>query len=37
MGMKIKYNRVSTLQQSGDRFQVDDTKYDLILFDKISG
>ena len=37
MGMKIKYNRVSTLQQSGDRFQVDETKYDLVLFDKISG
>ncbi len=37
MGMKIKYNRVSSLGQSGDRFQVDETKYDLVLFDKISG
>ncbi len=37
MGMKIKYNRVSTLGQTGDRFQVDETKYDLVLFDKISG
>jgi len=37
MGLKIKYNRVSTNQQSGDRFQTDETKYDLILFDKISG
>ena len=35
--MKIKYNRVSTLQQSGDRFSVDSDKYDLVLFDKISG
>ena len=37
MGMKIKYNRVSTLNQSGDRFQVDKEQYDLVLFDKISG
>jgi len=37
MRLKIKYNRVSTIGQSGDRFQVDDTKYDLVLFDKISG
>lgn len=35
--MKIKYNRVSTLQQSGDRFGMDTDQYDLILFDKISG
>lgn len=35
--MKIKYNRVSTLQQSGDRFDADDNFYDLVLFDKISG
>jgi len=34
---RIKYNRVSTLQQSGDRFQVDPNKYDLVLLDKISG
>jgi len=37
MGMKIKYNRVSTHGQSGNRFQTDETIYDLILFDKISG
>lgn len=37
MGMKIKYNRVSSLGQSGDRFQIDETKYDLVLFDKVSG
>lgn len=35
--MKIKYNRVSTIGQSGDRFSMDTEKYDLILFDKISG
>ena len=35
--LRIKYNRVSTLQQSGDRFTVDVEKYDLVLFDKISG
>lgn len=35
--LKIKYNRVSTLQQSGDRFQIDQEKYDLVLLDRISG
>jgi DNA invertase Pin-like site-specific DNA recombinase len=35
--MKIKYNRVSTLSQTGNRFDNDTDKYDLILFDKISG
>lgn len=35
--MRVKYNRVSTLQQSGNRFTVDNDKYDLILFDKVSG
>ena len=35
--MKIKYNRVSTTQQTGDRFSVDMEKYDLTLFDKVSG
>lgn len=36
-GLKIKYNRVSTLQQTGSRFDLDVTKYDQVLFDKISG
>jgi DNA invertase Pin-like site-specific DNA recombinase len=36
-GLKIKYNRVSTLQQSGSRFELDEAKYDVVLFDKISG
>ena len=35
--MRIKYNRVSTLQQSGDRFTADKESYDLVLFDKVSG
>lgn len=35
--MKVKYNRVSTLQQSGDRFTADKEKYDLVLLDKVSG
>ena len=36
--MKIKYNRVSTLQtQSGDRFQLDGEQYDQTFFDKCSG
>jgi len=35
--VKIKYNRVSTLKQSGDRFDLDQEKYDLVLFDRISG
>ena len=35
--MKIKYNRVSTLQQSGNRFELDNGDYDLTLLDKVSG
>ena len=35
--MKIKYNRVSTIAQSGNRFTLDTDSYDLVLFDKISG
>jgi DNA invertase Pin-like site-specific DNA recombinase len=35
--MRVKYNRVSTLQQTGDRFSVDKENYDLVLFDKVSG
>lgn len=35
--MRVKYNRVSTLQQSGDRFELDGDKYDLTLLDKVSG
>ncbi|HEY0055264.1 MAG TPA: recombinase family protein [Pedobacter sp.] len=35
--MKVKYNRVSTLQQTGLRFTDDKEKYDLVLMDKVSG
>lgn len=35
--MKVKYNRVSTLQQTGDRFTADKSEYDLVLLDKVSG
>jgi DNA invertase Pin-like site-specific DNA recombinase len=35
--MKVKYNRVSTLQQSGSRFLADPNTYDLVLLDKVSG
>jgi DNA invertase Pin-like site-specific DNA recombinase len=36
--MNVKYNRTSTINQSGERFKLDKSKYDLILFDKgISG
>jgi DNA invertase Pin-like site-specific DNA recombinase len=33
----IKYNRVSTLTQSGLRFNEDTTPYDMTLLDKVSG
>jgi DNA invertase Pin-like site-specific DNA recombinase len=35
--LRIKYNRVSTLQQTGNRFMGDTNEYDLILLDKVSG
>lgn len=35
--MRVKYNRVSTIQQSGDRFLVDNDPYDFIFLDKVSG
>lgn len=35
--MKVKYNRVSTIAQTGNRFEADTEKYDLTLLDKISG
>ncbi|WP_316819458.1 recombinase family protein [Pedobacter gandavensis] len=35
--MKVKYNRVSTLQQTGIRFTADKEAYDKILLDKVSG
>jgi DNA invertase Pin-like site-specific DNA recombinase len=35
--MRVKYNRVSTIGQSGNRFSNDTDKYDLVLLDKVSG
>ena len=35
--MRVKYNRVSTIGQSGNRFTADNEKYDLVLLDKVSG
>lgn len=32
--MRIKYNRTSTINQSGERFKLDKSNYDLVLFDK---
>jgi DNA invertase Pin-like site-specific DNA recombinase len=37
MNLSIKYNRVSTMKQSGERFKDDSATYDLTLFDKVSG
>ena len=34
-GMIIKYKRISTFGQSGNRFELDETQYDLVLFDRI--
>ncbi len=35
--MKIKYNRVSHISQSGNRFTEDNDTYDLVIMDKVSG
>lgn len=35
--MRVKYNRVSTLVQTGNRFEADKEKYDIVFLDKISG
>lgn len=35
--MKIKYNRVSSITQSGERFKVDESNYDKVILDKVSG
>jgi DNA invertase Pin-like site-specific DNA recombinase len=38
MAMIIKYNRTSTINQSGERYKLDKERYDLTLFDKgVSG
>lgn len=35
--MKVKYNRVSHVTQTGNRFSIDEDTYDLVILDKISG
>ena len=35
--MKVKYNRLSSLSQTGNRLTDDKTQYDLVLLDRISG
>ena len=35
--MRVKYNRVSTINQTGERFKVDESKYDKVILDKVSG
>jgi DNA invertase Pin-like site-specific DNA recombinase len=35
--MKIKYNRVSHISQSGNRFTEDNDTYNLVIMDKVSG
>lgn len=35
--MRVKYNRVSTAKQNGQRFEVDKEQYDLTLLDNVSG
>lgn len=35
--MRVKYNRISSISQTGDRYSVDKEKYDLVLMDRISG
>ncbi len=36
--MRVKYNRTSTINQHGERFKLDKSNYDIILFDKgVSG
>lgn len=37
MNYKIKYNRISSLSQSGDRFSLDTKEYDFTFLDKSSG
>lgn len=35
--MKVKYNRLSSLSQSGNRLSDDKSEYDLVLLDRVSG
>lgn len=35
--MKIKYNRISSISQTGNRYEHDTEKYDLTMLDRVSG
>ena len=35
--MRVKYNRISSISQTGNRFEADTDNYDLVLLDRISG
>jgi DNA invertase Pin-like site-specific DNA recombinase len=35
--MKVKYNRLSSLSQTGNRLTDDKSQYDLVLLDRVSG
>lgn len=35
--MKIKYNRLSSISQTGNRYEHDTEKYDLTMLDRVSG
>lgn len=35
--MRVKYNRISSLSQNGNRYSADLDNYDLVLMDRISG
>lgn len=35
--MRIKYNRLSSITQSGNRYEHDTDKYDLTMLDRVSG
>jgi DNA invertase Pin-like site-specific DNA recombinase len=35
--MKVKYNRISTILQTGNRFKADTDYYDMTLLDNVSG
>jgi DNA invertase Pin-like site-specific DNA recombinase len=35
--MRIKYNRISSISQTGNRYEHDTEKYDLTMLDRVSG
>lgn len=35
--MRVKYNRLSSISQTGNRFEYDTDKYDLTMLDRVSG